>query len=203
VGDGRSRTFAPRRGLVMTPAWSSDGSRLAVAISEGSREDLHEFDPVSGLLRLVERSAMEPSYAPDGLRLAFSSDRLGPSQVWVTVLPGSDPVLVSPWEARNRSSYHAPDWSPDGRSIAFHGGGVLHFQILVADANGRREPRQITWEGWSESPSWAPDARHLVVHGSREGRDGLYVLDAVTGRTRLLVAGSGVRTPDWSPGLGG
>jgi TolB protein len=112
LADGTPRALAPPRELVMTPAWSSDGSRLAVAISEGRREDLYELDPGSGRLRLMARGAMEPSYAPDGGRLAFSSDRLGTSQVWIMGLQNGDPELISPWAVRDRNSYHAPDWSP-------------------------------------------------------------------------------------------
>ena len=186
----------------MTPAWSPDGSALALAISEGSREDLHEYDPASGRFQLIARSAIEPSYSPDGRRIVFSSDRLGTSQIWISPQEGGNPVLVSPWASQDRHSYHAPDWSPDGVMIAFHGGRSLAYQILVADPDHGRTSRQITWEGWSEAPSWAPDARHLVVHGSREGREGLYVIDSATGQTRLLVEGSAVRTPDWSPDFG-
>jgi len=40
-----------------------------------------------------------------------------------------------------------------------------------------------------------------VYSGSGAGRDGLYVIDTVTGNSRLLVQGGRLRTADWSPSL--
>lgn len=201
--DGSTRTLTPKPGLNLVPAYSSDGSRLAVTHSDGPREDLWEIDVQGGRRHLLQAGAMAGSYSPDGRWIAYNSDRLGSNQVWIMPVEGGDPRLVSPWGEAGDALYEIPDWSPRGPVVAFHGGRPLHYQILVVDTSDPAAPvRQLTWEGWSEGPSWAPDGRHLVLHGMREGREGLYVLDAVTGRTRLLVPGGDVRTPDWSPAAG-
>lgn len=202
LATGEARVLAVGPGLPLMPAYSPDGSRLTLAISSGPREDLYEYDLTSGDLRRVRARALAPGYSSDGRFLAFGSDRLGTHQIWIVPRSGGDPVLVSPFGADTRSHFELPDWSPVAPLLAFHGGRALAFQVLVVDVTDpERQVRQLTREGWSESPSWAPDGRHLVVHGVRGGRAGLYVLDSRTGRTRLLVGGSDVRTPDWSPGL--
>jgi TolB protein len=72
----------------------------------------------------------------------------------------------------------------------------------VADVADRgRRVIQLTAEGNNEDPSWAPDGRHIVFIGERDWGFGVFVVDAVTGRLRLLVGGIRGSVPEWSPTL--
>ena len=97
----------------------------------------------------------------------------------------------------------AAAFDPTGERIAFHGRirrGRYH--ILVADVRDRGgRVIQLTSEGNNEDPSWAPDGRHIVFVGERNWGFGLFVVDAVTGRLRLLAGGVRASVPDWSPAL--
>ncbi len=117
---------------------------------------------------------------------------------------GGAAETLSPYEYGGGGFYAAPDWSPNGDLVAFHGriDRRGRYHILVANLeDGGRVLRQLTSEGNNEAPSWAPDGRHLVFAGERSWGFGLMVVDVTTGRVRSILGGRRVDLPDWSPAL--
>ncbi|MFQ3670335.1 MAG: biopolymer transporter Tol, partial [Verrucomicrobiia bacterium] len=77
-----------------------------------------------------------------------------------------------------------PDWSPDGKLIAYSTRAAGQTQIAVLDlASGQH--RLVTDSGGSESPSWTSNSRHLVF--TRGGQ--LHLLDTVTRRAMAIENG--------------
>ena len=73
------------------------------------------------------RIDLDPTFSPDGRKLAFVSERGGTREVWVSNADGG--------EARQLTSLHGcpagrPSWSPDGRYLAFHCTGI---NVIPAD----------------------------------------------------------------------
>ncbi len=207
LATGATRTVTERGSLAQTPAYSPDGTHMAMALWIDRGMEIEDYDVRRNccLRRLSRRSKidMHPSYSPDGRQIVFQSDRLGAPHIFTMPADGGDAVLITPFESGGSGYYTSPEWSPKSSQLVFHGrsrGGV--FQIMVADA---RRPggavQQITSEGRSEDPSWGPDGRHIVFSGVREDGMGLYVIDLVTGRIRPLVTGGRYRMPSWSPVL--
>src|SRR5207249_9287355 len=93
-----------------------------------------------------------------------------------------------------------PDWSPDGRVIAFQTQIAGNFQIATITLRDR-SVKQLTSEGVNEDPSWAPDGRHLVFSSTRGGSQQLWVLDVESGRVRQLARTGSARQAAWSPSL--
>lgn len=85
-----------------------------------------------------------------------------------------------------------PDWSPNGRLIAFTsdrgGGGIF---VIRPDGSGMRR----VFQGAARDVDWSPDGRSLAF----VGRGGLYIAPAVGGMPRLVVPGSAVSLPAWAP----
>jgi Tol biopolymer transport system component/DNA-binding winged helix-turn-helix (wHTH) protein len=116
--------------------------------------------PASRLWQLTLDSGLqnEPSWSPDGKRIAYATDRAGNLDIWTQSIGGRDPIRVT------ASSEHdwQPAWSPSGEFIAFRserqGGG-----IFVVPAVGGPE-RRVADFGFK--PRWSPDGAKILFNGS-------------------------------------
>ena len=210
---GRSeRMIEPlQNGDHITPAFAPDGVTLTFAVTSGERSGIfsYNFERNCCLFHLSggRWNDLSPAYSPDGSWMAFNSNRLGVANPQIYIMPGrgGEPDLVSPYSFDRPGYFTAPDWSPVGGLVAFHGAirrGTYHILVARIEDRGRRV-RQLTWEGNNEDPSWAPDGRHLAFKGERRWGKGLFIVDVATGSIRVILAGVDVTVPEWSPALGG
>jgi TolB protein len=196
-------------GMIQTPAWAPDGERIIFGAWVDNANVLHEYNiarrccarPLTAPVR--GRDEMAPTFSPAGDRVAFLSNRLGNAHIFVMPATGGPASALSPFVQGEGAEFHAPDWSPTGTQVVFHGRSRGKYQIMLADAARMGSAvQQLTSSGQNEDPSWAPDGRHVVFtarEGLGGGPPGLYVIDVVTGRTRMLISGNRLRMADWSP----
>lgn len=188
------------------PAVTPDGRNLIFARSAPNGTDLYSM-PITGgtpqrLTSTRGKASGSPSPSPDGLRVAFSSDRTGYQDVYVADADGSNVEILTPGGFGERNWRDKPDWSPDGRFVAYQSGVPPSFQVMTVNVRDH-STRILTSEGRNIDPAWAPDSRHLVVASTRGDSQQLWVIDTQGGRPRQLTRGSLARSPAWSPRLGG
>jgi TolB protein len=95
-GDHAVTHIAGSEGSAQVPAWSSDGRRLALQVSNGRTHLGHIWvvDLASGAARKLAPHEQPytdevPAWFPDGKRIAFQSNRTGRIEVWVMNVDGS------------------------------------------------------------------------------------------------------------------
>ncbi|MCH7991385.1 MAG: PD40 domain-containing protein [Gemmatimonadetes bacterium] len=210
---GNERMLPAVRGAgdYITPAYHPDGSTLAFSVlGSDARSGIFTYDlDRDCCLSYLSGGPwydIGPTYSSDGRWLAFNTMRFGDDVPQVMKMPaeGGPAETLSPYEYGDGGFYAAPDWSPYGDLVAFHGRidrrGRYHILVANLEDHGK-VLRQLTSEGNNEDPSWAPDGRHLVFVGERSWGFGLMIVDVTTGRIRSLLGGRKVGLPDWSPAL--
>lgn len=140
------------------PAWSPDGSELAVNDDNvidyedrntfPSASKLWAVNLASGKQRVITmRDAVQASWSPHGQRLAFWGEQKGSHRdIWTVASDGnSEPVPVTDdgfvdWN---------PTWSPDGQHLYFlsnRGGEMNLWRVAIEESTGRLrgEPEPAT-----------------------------------------------------------
>jgi TolB protein len=200
VRTGERRLISQRVGVNGAPAFSPDGTRLALTLSgSGGNLDVWLLDLASqGLTRLTEDPAVdtEPAWSPDGKSIYFTSDRAGGPQIYKLDL--ANPKRVQ--RISFGSGYAArPRVSPDGTKVAYVTRDGSNYRIAVQDlASGTVSV--LSHGILDESPSFAPNGA-TIIYAGRDGTIGTLQTVSVDGQvTQRLTSSQGeLREPAWEP----
>lgn len=187
-------------GASFAPAFSPDGSEIALSISVAGNTDIFAVSSSGGIPRKLTISPAidtSPSYSPDGRRIAFASDRSGAPQLYVMDADGSNQRRIS----FGPGEYGSPVWSPDGERIAFSNLQGVTVRIGVMNANGSDE-RIVTQGPRDEQPSWSPDGNRILFQRADQasGRTLLAIVPAGGGEIRTVPTPQGATDPSWARG---
>lgn len=176
-----------------SPAWSPDGTTIAFRKArahswQGKGIWLVHADGTG--LRLLSRPSScygddNPSWSADGKTLAVDD---GHGISLIDVRDGSRRKLVGQGSS--------PDWSHDGRRIAFARGGLDKTGLYIVRADGT-ELRRIDTAGTQVfHPSWSPDGSRVAFAGNRSG---LYITRIARGGGVQISEDRNADSPAWSP----
>jgi tol-pal system beta propeller repeat protein TolB len=149
------------------------------------------------------RRAHEISPAGLGSKIAFTADRVGrdaPDEIYVMNGDGTDERRITVTESGNALF---PDWSPNGKVIAFHNNPVEIGgpEIFLIDADGtglNRLTHMTEQELGAVNASWSPNGKKIAFNSVLN--PDIYVIDVDGTRlTRLTDHPASDTRPDWSP----
>jgi hypothetical protein len=151
--DGSDQKVVRSDSKVFHPAWSPDGSKLAV--TDFGSIYLINIDGTNPT-RITQVSGgsgydSDPAWSPDGTELAFTRrlncgfDDCESGQIWVVKADGSNPTMLKD------SDYSSPAWSPDGTKIIFNNYEGLF--VMKRDGSGFENVAN-TSGGREFDPSW-------------------------------------------------
>lgn len=151
-----------------------------------------------------------PTWAPDGSKIAFQSDRLQDTgwHIFISDPTGANVKLLDVGRGEMQFS---PDWSPDGSKIAFSSKGLLspseRGHIYSVNIDGSELIRLSNGRGDFLSPDWSPDGGKIVFErlykkdsylGEPENQF-VSVMNSDGSELKDLIDTCGPGGPRWSP----
>jgi TolB protein len=137
-----------------------------------------------------------PTWASDGIRLAFVSDYSGNPEIWTITEDGNNIVQVTSNEGINKD----PAWSPDDSFIAYasdlESPGLT--KIFSMSPDGQNNKRLSSSGGNSFAPRWSPDSRRIAFVNDAGGDGDIFIMDA-DGQGSLLLTPDDNAAEDDSP----
>jgi dipeptidyl aminopeptidase/acylaminoacyl peptidase len=136
--------------------------------------------------------------------VAYTAEVAGARQLLTLSMRGGYPVQLTASE----KPIADPQWSPDGRRIAYH----RDDEIWVMEVDGSRVTRVVAKPGEGRQARWSPDGRRLAFISRRRGWSQIWLIDAPVPRrgrpatdpkppepTVLTETGLDIEEFEWSP----
>jgi len=203
IGEPVRLTFENRS--TYAPTWSFDGSQIVFVSGGQHHPNLYRLSlpgaPRPELLPIGSRGAylVDPAFSPRG-DLAYS-ELIFDVNIWGFDLSGPGKRAGAPAPLISSTFLdHMPQFSPDGKKIAFASYRSGDAEIWVCDADGSN-PFQLTSFGGPDCarPRWSPDGREIAFFSTQAGQREIYVIDLASGKTRrLTINPADDNGPRWS-----
>jgi eukaryotic-like serine/threonine-protein kinase len=179
---------------------SRDGTRIAVA-QRNPETSHYDVSVLDWLRNTTRRFTFDPAlsangnvvWSPDGLRIAFSSERRGNRDIFVR--NGSDGV-ETPLLATSNDEW-PEDWSKDGRYLVYglNSGTAGFGDIEALPLFGDRKPVQVARSPFAEDePRFSFDGKWLAYNSNESGTPQIYVVSfPASDQKRMLTSAGGVQ----------
>ena len=184
------------------PELSPDGWRVAMDRAVRGNQDIWLRDLLrGGMTRLTFDAASDsvPVWSPDGMRIAFASNRTGVYTLYAKASNGSgaEAQLVD-----SRNNMIPQDWSRDGRWLLYlerhptTGRDLWALEMTSRD----RTPRLVANTPAEEVlAAFSPDGRWVAYQTNESGRFEVVVQPFPDASGRWQVSMAGGAAPRWSP----
>ena len=188
----------------LTPAWSSDGSKLAFSSSKSNGDaEIFVTDSAGGggkRLTAFKGADLAPAWNPKtNAQIAWVSERTGLPQIFIMDADGGNVQQIT-----SEGYAGSPSWSPNGLLLAFSGIRNYHRDapgnpdIYLMDIASRQFVQLTHDAGANDFPCWSPDSRHIVFQSNRSGSNQVWTMLADGTRQQQLTRQGENSQPTWS-----
>jgi serine/threonine protein kinase/Tol biopolymer transport system component len=186
-----------------SPAWTQDGREIIFTSHLKGLSTLWRIPSVGGTPRPVSGVGARvccPSISRKGHELIYQN-RMVNDSIWRIKLQnqahaqGSPSVLIS---ANSRNL--RPDFSADGKRIAFESDRSGYAEIWTCDSNGMNCGQLTSLRSVAGTARWSPDGRHIIFEFHPGVHTEIYVVEVGSGVSRLIptVSDADNLAPNWS-----
>ena len=195
------------------PAWSPNGEDIAFSREETGHRSIFVKSIGRGEERRLtggDHDDIQPAWSPDGRTILFVRSRqpnvkLEPGDVFGLFYEGDiwSVDIATRKETKLVENAFNPDFSPDGKRIAFDASWAGPRRLWAVDSLGHN-PQQLTSdtsEGISHvRPRWSPDGRRIAFQNIERTKFDVRVFDLTNGKS-VWVTRDAVQdlNPVWSP----
>jgi Tol biopolymer transport system component/predicted Ser/Thr protein kinase len=187
-------------GLVSSPSFSPDGSRVALETTQNSNTDIWFGDVTRGLMaRATFDAATETNaaWSPRGDRIAFSSERgtRGYGDIYMRSASGAgrDELVLSTPAAKFPFA-----WTPDAGTILYLEVATKGTELWGVPVAGEHKPFPFLQNGFNlTNPQLSPDGRWVAYVSNESGRNEIYVQSFPTPSAKAQVSLEGGNQPRW------
>ena len=184
-----------REGTNMAAAVSPDGRSLAVDL-QGRLWTLPIEGGAARALTDELGDVRQPTYSPDGSRIAFQSYRDGMWHIWSVGVDGAGLTRIThgPFDDRE------PHYARDGATIVFasdRGGSYDLWSVELATG----ELEQLTFDPGNEfTPAWSPDGGSIAFISEQDDSKAVKTLTAGSQTLNVITElDASASAPAWSP----
>jgi eukaryotic-like serine/threonine-protein kinase len=162
-----------------SPEFSPDGEKIVFVrqLANAPQPELCLIPALGGNVIPIASGAADPTWSPDGKRLAFIlMKQAEPESLVTSAVDGSDIHVVL--KGDDLYAFLAgPSWSPDGSLLALQRGrGGINRDIWIVPAQGG-DPTRLTKDDpgvVSDSPVFEPNGRGVIHRSTRGGASNLW-----------------------------
>jgi serine/threonine-protein kinase len=205
---GIEEPLGVRSGILFSPRFSPDGSRLAYTIGEAAAGQvwIHEIAQGTSTPLTLEERGSYPVWSRDGERVAFARHILGTTDLYLGTTDlywrQADGSGVAEALLEMPAGQRPACFSDDGGYLVYRENPLGETQdIWVLPLEGDRQPWAFieTPTQRETAPALSPGGRWLAYGSNLSGSDEIYVSDFPEPGGRRPVSVDGGTEPVWSP----